>query len=100
MYHIVFCILRACWPVEVCVLLTVSVRNGRFAVFVESLSWFCLTATFESQEELCSDSVERIVVNPNAAYDKFKDKHVNTKGLGQYHHKQFDLSFFGGAVLL
>ncbi|KAM7006541.1 dynactin subunit 2 isoform 1-T1 [Tautogolabrus adspersus] len=32
-------------------------------------------------EELCSDSVERIVVNPNAAYDKFKDKHVTTKGL-------------------
>lgn len=53
-------------------------------MFVESLSWFYLTATFESQEELCSDSVERIVVNPNAAYDKFKDKHVNTKGLGQY----------------
>ncbi|XP_060899213.1 dynactin subunit 2 [Labrus mixtus] len=37
-------------------------------------------AQFES-EELCSDSVERIVVNPNAAYDKFKDKHVATKGL-------------------
>uniref|UniRef100_A0A667WVK9 Dynactin 2 (p50) n=1 Tax=Myripristis murdjan TaxID=586833 RepID=A0A667WVK9_9TELE len=37
-------------------------------------------AQFES-EELCSDSVERIVVNPNAAYDKFKDKHVSTKGL-------------------
>uniref|UniRef100_A0A3P9MH15 Dynactin 2 (p50) n=1 Tax=Oryzias latipes TaxID=8090 RepID=A0A3P9MH15_ORYLA len=37
-------------------------------------------AQFES-EELCSDSVERIVVNPNAAYDKFKDKHVNTKEL-------------------
>ncbi|CAB1314514.1 unnamed protein product [Coregonus sp. 'balchen'] len=33
-------------------------------------------AQFES-EELCSDSVERIVVNPNAAYDKFKDKRVN-----------------------
>ncbi|KAL2091444.1 hypothetical protein ACEWY4_013707 [Coilia grayii] len=37
-------------------------------------------AQFES-EELCSDSVERIVVNPNAAYDKFKDKRVSTKGL-------------------
>uniref|UniRef100_H3CNN0 Dynactin 2 (p50) n=1 Tax=Tetraodon nigroviridis TaxID=99883 RepID=H3CNN0_TETNG len=37
-------------------------------------------AQFES-EELCSDSVERIVVNPNAAYDKFRDKHVGTKGL-------------------
>uniref|UniRef100_A0A8C5AE87 Dynactin 2 (p50) n=1 Tax=Gadus morhua TaxID=8049 RepID=A0A8C5AE87_GADMO len=33
------------------------------------------------QEELCSDSVERIVVNPNAAFDKFKDKHISTKGL-------------------
>ncbi len=39
---------------------------------------------FQWQEELCSDSVERIVVNPNAAYDKFKDKHVSTKGLGQF----------------
>ncbi|XP_030632273.1 dynactin subunit 2 isoform X4 [Chanos chanos] len=42
-------------------------------------------AQFESfvqeLEELCSDSVERIVVNPNAAYDKFKDKHVSTRGL-------------------
>ncbi|XP_030632271.1 dynactin subunit 2 isoform X2 [Chanos chanos] len=40
-------------------------------------------AQFEScvKEELCSDSVERIVVNPNAAYDKFKDKHVSTRGL-------------------
>ncbi|XP_062401813.1 dynactin subunit 2 [Sardina pilchardus] len=37
-------------------------------------------AQFES-EELCSDSVERIVVNPNASYDKFKDKRVSTKGL-------------------
>lgn len=37
-------------------------------------------AQFES-EELCSDSVERIVVNPNAAYDKFKDKHVSAKSL-------------------
>uniref|UniRef100_A0AAY4EY08 Dynactin subunit 2 n=1 Tax=Denticeps clupeoides TaxID=299321 RepID=A0AAY4EY08_9TELE len=40
-------------------------------------------AQFESvsDEELCSDSVERIVVNPNAAYDKFKDKRVSAKGL-------------------
>nr|XP_023651225.1 dynactin subunit 2 isoform X1 [Paramormyrops kingsleyae]XP_023651226.1 dynactin subunit 2 isoform X2 [Paramormyrops kingsleyae] len=39
-------------------------------------------AQFESElEELCSDSVERIVVNPNAAYDKFKDKRVGTRGL-------------------
>lgn len=28
--------------------------------------------------------MERIVVNPNAAYDKFKDKRVGTKGLGGY----------------
>uniref|UniRef100_A0A671PL92 Dynactin subunit 2-like n=1 Tax=Sinocyclocheilus anshuiensis TaxID=1608454 RepID=A0A671PL92_9TELE len=38
----------------------------------------CVVCVFE---ELCSDSVERIVVNPNAAYDKFKDKHVSAKGL-------------------
>uniref|UniRef100_A0A8C6T5Z1 Dynactin 2 (p50) n=1 Tax=Neogobius melanostomus TaxID=47308 RepID=A0A8C6T5Z1_9GOBI len=37
-------------------------------------------AQFES-EELCSEVVDRIVINPNAAYDKFKDKLVNTKGL-------------------
>ncbi|KAL0978894.1 hypothetical protein UPYG_G00177290, partial [Umbra pygmaea] len=37
-------------------------------------------AQFES-EELCSDSVERIVINPNAAYDKFKDKYVSTRGV-------------------
>ncbi|XP_064825289.1 dynactin subunit 2-like isoform X1 [Oncorhynchus masou masou] len=37
-------------------------------------------AQFES-EELGSDNVERIVVNPNAAYDKFKDKRVSTKGI-------------------
>lgn len=32
-------------------------------------------------EELSSTSVEHIIVNPNAAYDKFKDKRVGTKGL-------------------
>ncbi|XP_066470287.1 dynactin subunit 2 isoform X2 [Tiliqua scincoides] len=32
-------------------------------------------------EELTSTSVEHIIVNPNAAYDKFKDKRVGTKGL-------------------
>ncbi|XP_054859888.1 dynactin subunit 2 [Eublepharis macularius] len=32
-------------------------------------------------EELTSISVEHIIVNPNAAYDKFKDKRVGTKGL-------------------
>lgn len=30
------------------------------------------------------NSVERIVVNPNAAYNKFIDQHVGTKGLGQF----------------
>nr|XP_014352722.1 PREDICTED: dynactin subunit 2 [Latimeria chalumnae] len=34
-----------------------------------------------AQEELTSASVEHIIVNPNAAYDKFKDKTVGTKGL-------------------
>ncbi|XP_042551216.1 dynactin subunit 2-like [Dipodomys spectabilis] len=32
-------------------------------------------------EELTSSSVEHIIVNPNSAYDKFKDKRVGTKGL-------------------
>nr|XP_003223691.1 PREDICTED: dynactin subunit 2 isoform X4 [Anolis carolinensis] len=32
-------------------------------------------------EELTSTSVEHIIVNPNAAYDKFKDKRVGTRGL-------------------
>ncbi|KAM9321304.1 dynactin subunit 2 [Gastrophryne carolinensis] len=32
-------------------------------------------------EELSSTSVEHLIVNPNAAYDKFKDKKVGTKGL-------------------
>ncbi|XP_075708103.1 dynactin subunit 2 isoform X2 [Rhinoderma darwinii] len=35
----------------------------------------------ELREELTSTSVEHIIVNPNAAYDKFKDKKVGTKGL-------------------
>ncbi|KAE8626673.1 hypothetical protein XENTR_v10006702 [Xenopus tropicalis] len=34
-----------------------------------------------AQEELTSTSVEHIIVNPNAAYDKFKDKKVGTRGL-------------------
>lgn len=28
--------------------------------------------------------MEHIIVNPNAAYDKFKDKRVGTKGLGEW----------------
>lgn len=27
--------------------------------------------------------MEHIIVNPNAAYDKFKDKRVGTRGLGE-----------------
>ncbi|MEE6471733.1 hypothetical protein FKM82_009351 [Ascaphus truei] len=39
-------------------------------------------AEFDAElEELTSTSVEHIIVNPNAAYDKFKDKKVGTKGL-------------------
>ncbi|KAG3291526.1 dynactin subunit 2, transcript variant X2 [Ictidomys tridecemlineatus] len=38
-------------------------------------------AEFDALEELTSTSVEHIIVNPNAAYDKFKDKRVGTKGL-------------------
>lgn len=44
-----------------------------------ALWYVCLSA----QEELTSTSVEHIIVNPNAAYDKFKDKRVGTKGLGK-----------------
>ncbi|XP_007646288.1 dynactin subunit 2 isoform X3 [Cricetulus griseus] len=37
-------------------------------------------AEFDAElEELTSTSVEHIIVNPNAAYDKFKDKRVGTK---------------------
>uniref|UniRef100_A0A8C5N1T8 Dynactin subunit 2 n=1 Tax=Leptobrachium leishanense TaxID=445787 RepID=A0A8C5N1T8_9ANUR len=39
-------------------------------------------AEFDAElEELTSTSVEHIIVNPNAAYDKFKDKKVSTKCL-------------------
>ncbi|XP_032066802.1 dynactin subunit 2 isoform X2 [Thamnophis elegans] len=39
-------------------------------------------AEFDAElEELTSTSVEHLIVNPNAAYDKFKDKRVGTKGL-------------------
>lgn len=34
------------------------------------------------------------MVNPNAAYDKFKDKHVSTKGLGQFIVEYKSLSTF------
>lgn len=38
--------------------------------------------------------MERIVVNPNAAYDKFKDKRVGTKGLGEYKFSDCSVSVF------
>ncbi|KAL1774331.1 dynactin subunit 2 isoform X4 [Sigmodon hispidus] len=40
-------------------------------------------AEFDAEELslMRSTSVEHIIVNPNAAYDKFKDKRVGTKGL-------------------
>lgn len=33
------------------------------------------------QEELSSTSVEHLIINPNAAYEKFKDKRLGTEGL-------------------
>ena len=35
------------------------------------------------QEELTSTSVEHLIINPNAAYDKFKDKRLGTKRVGE-----------------
>lgn len=35
------------------------------------------------QEELTSTSVEHLIINPNAAYEKFKDKHLGTEGVGK-----------------
>ncbi|XP_009472223.1 PREDICTED: dynactin subunit 2-like [Nipponia nippon] len=32
-------------------------------------------------EELTSTSVEHIIINPNAAYEKFRDKRLGTKGV-------------------
>ncbi|KAK2510479.1 hypothetical protein Q9233_017704 [Columba guinea] len=37
-------------------------------------------AEFEA-EELSSTSVEHLIINPNAAYEKFKDKRLGTEGL-------------------
>ncbi|KAK4806736.1 hypothetical protein QYF61_007540 [Mycteria americana] len=33
------------------------------------------------QEELSSTSVEHLIINPNAAYEKFRDKRLGTKGV-------------------
>lgn len=35
------------------------------------------------QEELTSTSVEHLIINPNAAYEKFRDKRLGTKGVGE-----------------
>ncbi|XP_061871459.1 dynactin subunit 2 [Colius striatus] len=37
-------------------------------------------AEFEA-EELSSTSVEHLIINPNAAYEKFRDKHLSTEGV-------------------
>lgn len=35
------------------------------------------------QEELTSTSVEHLIINPNAAFEKFKDKRLGTDGVGE-----------------
>lgn len=35
------------------------------------------------QEELTSTSVEHLIINPNAAYEKFRDKRLSTEGVGE-----------------
>lgn len=42
-----------------------------------SLRWLCV------QEELSSTSVEHLIINPNAAYEKFRDKRLGTEGVGE-----------------
>uniref|UniRef100_A0A8C3BQU7 Uncharacterized protein n=1 Tax=Cairina moschata TaxID=8855 RepID=A0A8C3BQU7_CAIMO len=34
-----------------------------------------------AQEELTSTSVEHLIINPNAAFEKFKDKRLGTEGV-------------------
>lgn len=46
-------------------------------------SSFVLSAVSCVQEELTSTSVEHFVINPNAAFEKFKDKRLGTKGVGE-----------------
>ncbi|XP_059688623.1 dynactin subunit 2-like [Gavia stellata] len=43
----------------------------------------CLVPNAERcvQEELTSSSVEHLIINPNAAYEKFRDKRLGTKGV-------------------
>lgn len=42
-----------------------------------SLTWLRV------QEELSSTSVEHLIINPNAAYEKFRDKRLGTEGVGE-----------------
>lgn len=42
-----------------------------------------LSAVSCAQEELTSTSVEHLIINPNAAFEKFKDKRLGTEGVGE-----------------
>ncbi|XP_040395262.1 dynactin subunit 2, partial [Cygnus olor] len=44
-------------------------------------SSFVLSAASCAQEELTSTSVEHLIINPNAAFEKFKDKRLGTEGV-------------------
>lgn len=35
------------------------------------------------QEELTSTSVDHLIINPNAAYEKFRDKRLGTEAVGE-----------------
>lgn len=50
---------------------------GSRRVLSLSLRWLCV------QEELSSTSVEHLIINPNAAYEKFRDKRLGTEGVGE-----------------
>lgn len=55
--------------------------GGRWWQSVLSLS---LSLTWlRVQEELSSTSVEHLIINPNAAYEKFRDKRLGTEGVGE-----------------
>lgn len=48
------------------------------------MSSFVLSAVSCAQEELTSTSVEHLIINPNAAFEKFKDKRLGTEGVGEW----------------
>ena len=60
-------------------------RRCREAAAVPTNPRGCLVANAERcvQEELSSTSVEHLIINPNAAYEKFRDKRLGTKGVGE-----------------